>query len=76
MSAAPRVPPPRHSPGSLRGADPSTMTLTLTHDSKTLTVALRPDTAEYLLAADTLDPKDWRLKDLVLACWAVARQLR
>ena len=53
------------------------MTLTLTASSgKTTTVALRPDTALYLLAATTVDPKDWRIKDLVLAAWAAAQQLK
>lgn len=52
------------------------MTITLTLGSQTCTVALRPDTAEYLLGAATLDPKDHRLKDLSLACWAAARQLK
>ena len=52
------------------------MILTLKHEGKDVSVALRADTAEYLMAAETVDPKDWRIKDLVLACWAAARQLK
>jgi hypothetical protein len=52
------------------------MTITLESNGRTQTVAIRPDTAEYLMSATTVDPKDWRVKDLVIACWASAQRLK
>jgi hypothetical protein len=52
------------------------MILTLSEGSKSSSVALRPDTAEYLQTVETVNPSDRRIKDLILAAWAVARQLK
>jgi hypothetical protein len=53
-----------------------TLGLSLTDGRKTVQVYLRPDTAEYLSSTPTLDPKDWRVRDLLTACWAAAQQFQ
>jgi hypothetical protein len=58
------------------GLSPSPMTLTLTTPTGSATVALRPDLAEYLLSATTVNPADWRIRDLVTSAWAAAQQLK